>query len=120
MLVQGWGDKLRIFPAVPSRWQDLLFKDIKTEGAFSVSALRRNNLTRWVKIKAAADYTCNLQNPFSNQEYEINSQQIQKKSISQNNDTLSIAMKAGDEVTLYVKGYEHIDLEREAEAVRRS
>ncbi|MHC4872963.1 MAG: glycosyl hydrolase family 95 catalytic domain-containing protein, partial [Planctomycetota bacterium] len=26
MLVQGWGDKLRIFPAVPSRWQDLLFK----------------------------------------------------------------------------------------------
>ena len=41
MLVQGWGDCIRVFPAVPARWKDILFVDLLTENAFKVSALMR-------------------------------------------------------------------------------
>jgi len=64
MLVQGWGGRIRIFPAVPDHWQDLSFQDLRTEGAFAVSALRRNGQTCRVEITATADGVCRLRNPF--------------------------------------------------------
>ena len=41
MLLQSWGDKIRVFPAVPDAWQDVAYYDFRTEGAFTVSASRR-------------------------------------------------------------------------------
>ncbi len=41
MLLQSWGGKIRIFPAVPDAWQDVAYSGLRTEGAFKVSASRK-------------------------------------------------------------------------------
>ncbi|WJH36462.1 hypothetical protein N6H14_12245 [Paenibacillus sp. CC-CFT747] len=52
MLLQSWGGTLRIFPAVPEEWQDAAFHDLRTEGAFLVSAMRKNGVTEWIRVKS--------------------------------------------------------------------
>ena len=38
MLLQSWGDKIRIFPSVPDAWKNLSFRDLRAQGGFLVSA----------------------------------------------------------------------------------
>lgn len=58
MLLQSWGDKIRIFPGVPSAWADLTFHNLRAEGAFLVSAARKAGKTQWVRIKSLAGEPC--------------------------------------------------------------
>jgi len=46
MLVQGWNDVLRIFPAVPDHWQDVAFETYAPKGFYRLghSAKRENRL----------------------------------------------------------------------------
>jgi hypothetical protein len=54
MLLQSWGGRLRIFPAVPEEWPDVQFHQLRGEGAFLVSARRERGKTQWVLIQAEA------------------------------------------------------------------
>ncbi len=60
MLIQSWGDRIRIFPAVPGAWKDAVFGNLRAEGAFLVSAARRDGRTRWVKIRSLAGEPCRV------------------------------------------------------------
>jgi len=67
MLVQSWSDPakeesgpIRIFPALPSAWQDVEFRDLRAEGAFLVSARRSAGRTEWVRIKSLAGEPCRV------------------------------------------------------------
>lgn len=64
MLVQGWNDVVRIFPAVPEHWTEVAFRDLLTEGAFRVSAVRWGGRTRWVRVAAGVERTLRLRDPF--------------------------------------------------------
>jgi len=64
MLLQSWGDRIRIFPAVPSVWKEASFHDLRAEGAFLVSAARRDGKTRWVRIKSLAGAPCRVRPGF--------------------------------------------------------
>lgn len=61
MLLQSWGNKIRIFPAVPSTWKDIAFDNLRTEGAFLVSAIRKDGETAYIKIQSLAGEPCILQ-----------------------------------------------------------
>lgn len=54
MLLQSWGDRIRVLPAVPTSWQDVTFFDLRSEGAFEVSAVRQQGETKWVRVKSLA------------------------------------------------------------------
>lgn len=54
MLLQSWGGKIRIFPAIPDQWKDLEFQNWLAEGAFQVSAKFRNGKTTFIEIKSLA------------------------------------------------------------------
>jgi len=67
MLIQSWSDPakdepgpIRIFPALPSAWQDVEFHDFRAEGAFLVSAKRAGGRTQWVRIKSLAGEPCRV------------------------------------------------------------
>jgi hypothetical protein len=64
MLLQSWGDKINIFPAVPSAWKEAVFHDLLAEGAFLVSAERKAGKTRWVRIKSLAGEPCRVRPGF--------------------------------------------------------
>jgi hypothetical protein len=54
MLLSSWGGKIRVFPAVPAAWQDVTIHNMRTEGAFLVSAVRRGGETRFIRIESLA------------------------------------------------------------------
>ncbi|MET7473774.1 Tat pathway signal sequence domain protein [Streptomyces sp. NPDC005648] len=54
MLCQSWGGVVRVFPAVPSAWRDVTLHDFRTQGAFLVSAVRADGVTRFVRIRSLA------------------------------------------------------------------
>lgn len=58
MLLQSWGGKIRIFPAVPDSWQDVAYSNLLTEGAFNVSASRKNGKTEFIEVKSLAGEPC--------------------------------------------------------------
>ena len=64
MLLQSWGGKLRIFPAVPGQWNDAAFERLHAEGGFIVSARRVAGKTVSVSITATVDQSLQLINPF--------------------------------------------------------
>ena len=61
MLLQSWGDKIRVFPAVSSTWRDASFADLRAEGAFLVSAERRDGRTTWIRVQSLAGEPCRVQ-----------------------------------------------------------
>ncbi|MFF2848515.1 glycoside hydrolase family 95-like protein [Streptomyces sp. NPDC058001] len=54
MLVQSWGDTVRVFPAVPGAWQDAQIHNLRTQGAFMVSARRNGGRTEYVRVRSLA------------------------------------------------------------------
>jgi alpha-L-fucosidase 2 len=51
MLLQSWGGKVRVFPAVPAIWSDASFATLRAEGGYLVSAVRHGGHTAWVKVE---------------------------------------------------------------------
>jgi len=66
MLLQSWGDRIRVFPALPKKWKDVCFHDLRAEGSFLVSAVRSEGKTIWVRIKSLAGERCILQTDCEN------------------------------------------------------
>ena len=63
MLLQSWGGKLRVFPAVPTSWADASFHDLRAEGGFLVSAQRTGGQTAWVAVQSLAGESCVVKVP---------------------------------------------------------
>ncbi|GHV11495.1 hypothetical protein FACS1894162_6990 [Bacteroidia bacterium] len=61
LYLQSWGGKIRIFPAMPTDWKDGSFIDLRTEGAFLVSATRKNGVTTFIQVRSEAGRLCRLQ-----------------------------------------------------------
>lgn len=60
MLLQSWGGTIRVFPAVADGWKDAAFHDLRAEGAFLVSAARKDGRTEFVRIKSLAGEPCRV------------------------------------------------------------
>jgi alpha-L-fucosidase 2 len=65
MLLQSWGSRLRIFPAVSAQWPDVSFTDLHAERGYRVSARRVGGETREVTITSTSKGTLRLRKPFA-------------------------------------------------------
>lgn len=54
MVLQSWNDVVNVLPAVPGAWKNVSFHRLRAEGAFLVSAERRDGVTRWIHVKSLA------------------------------------------------------------------
>jgi len=61
MLIQSWGGKIRVFPAIPGLWKDVSFADLRTEGAFLISASRSKGQTSFIKVNSLKGGKCIVQ-----------------------------------------------------------
>lgn len=64
MLLQSWGGTIRIFPAVPDAWPDAVIHDLRTDGAFLISAVRKGGVTQWVRVRSLAGEPCRIKCDF--------------------------------------------------------
>ncbi len=106
MVVQSWGGTIRVFPGVPSAWADVTVHNLRTEGAFLVSAARRAGSTQFVRVKSLAGEPCrvapgNLAAPFDVQSLSGGG----AVTWQQNADgTLQLGLARGDDVVIVTKG----------------
>ena len=78
MLIQSHTGIIHIFPALPNDWKDVKFHQLRTEGAFLVSATMENGSLINVNIKSEKGGVLKIKNSFqkgefnSSVKYEIN------------------------------------------------
>jgi alpha-L-fucosidase 2 len=60
MLLSSWGDHIRVFPGIPASWRDVTFHNLRTQGAFLVSAVRKEGQTKFVSIESLAGEPCRI------------------------------------------------------------
>ena len=60
MILTSWGNKIRVFPGVPAAWNDITFDRLRTEGAFLVSAVRKDSRVCFIRIESLAGEPCRL------------------------------------------------------------
>ena len=114
MLLQGWNDRLRVFPAVPDRWRDVVFRDLVAEGAFRVSAARLDGRTAWVRLTATVDRPLRLRDPFEGEPITIDGAEL----VREGEDYVG-ALEAGQQVILAREGVT-VSLEEAVARVRAS
>lgn len=54
LLLQSYGGVVRIFPAVPDEWEDVSFHNLRAEGAFLISAQRKDGKFQFARIQSLA------------------------------------------------------------------
>jgi len=98
MLLQSWGNKIRVFPAVPDQWKEVAFDKFRAEGAFLISAIRKNGITTLVKIKSLAGEPCIINPSMSEKPVLSGPGKIQWQEVEPG--CYRIELKKGEEVTL--------------------
>ncbi len=86
MLLQSWNAHpgtnkpavIRIFPAMPERWSEAEFNDLRAEGGLKVSARREKSATTWFRIVAGSRGIVRVRDNFGGRTPQWSVQPIQK------------------------------------------
>lgn len=104
LYLQSWGDKIRVFPAVPSLWGDLSFINFRANGAFLISATRENSQTSLIQVESLVGGECKIQTGMDVDQihvYSVPSKQPMKyKVLDKENGLLRMNMKKGEMVQI--------------------
>ena len=105
LLLQSWGGKIRIFPAVPTTWPDASFHKLRAAGGFVVSAERKGGKTSWIAIRSEAGEPCILKvsdwsGPLTARRGRI------PEIVESSPGEYRIDLKKGEEVVLFPEGKE--------------
>ena len=92
MLIQSHTGIVQIFPAVPKTWKDISFDQLRTEGAFLVSAKKEKGVIVTVEIKSEKGGVLKMKNPFGENDFKCNLE------YKLNEDVLIISTKIGQEI----------------------
>ena len=94
MLIQSNTGTVEIFPAIPANWNDVSFDKLRTEGAFLVSAEKKNGSVDKITVTSEKGGTIRIRNPFTNNEFKTDAKDIEKGNI------ITIKMKTGETVVM--------------------
>jgi hypothetical protein len=99
LLIQSWGGKIRVFPAVPDKWKDASFYQMRAQGGFLVSASRSQGKTEWISVKSLSGEPCVIKVPdWTNAGQTGKGERFTVTKIGEGE--FSIDLKAGDEIVL--------------------
>jgi hypothetical protein len=102
MLIQSWGGTIRVFPAVPDAWGDIAVHNLSAEGAFLVSAKRKEGKTEFVRVKSLAGQPCVIMPQLEGKVKVAGKRKFKLKEVKPGVYTLD--MKTGDEAVLFTGG----------------
>jgi hypothetical protein len=116
MLMQSWGGKIRIFPAWPSDWKDACFYNLRAQGAFLVSAVKRAGVTRFISIKSIAGEPCTIKCDLKGKIKLLASKTVK---MQQDGELITLKLPKGEEAILYTgikpESFEIVSLPTSAE-----
>ena len=98
MMLQSHAGFIEVFPAVPDGWKDVSFQTLRAEGAYLVSAVRQNGLTKNVTITSEKGGTVKLKLDTRGYKQKATGK---AKMLRQENGYTTIEMGAGGTIVLY-------------------
>jgi alpha-L-fucosidase 2 len=98
MLLQSHAGFIELFPAVPDGWKDVSFQTLRAEGAYLVSAVRQNGLTKSVTITSEKGGILKLKLDTRSFKQKAS---VMAKILRQDNGYTTIEMGAGGTIVLY-------------------
>ena len=96
MLLQSYGGRIEVFPAVPEEWHDVAFSTLRAEGAFLVSARKEGGIVREVRVASEKGGEAKLRNPFTS----WHAGSAREADVRAAGDTLIIRFAPGGEISL--------------------
>ena len=99
MLLQSYNNQIHVFPAIPDAWKEASFKDLRTEGAFLVTAKRSNYKTAYVRIKSLKGGTFKLKIGSAAENYHIKKPANARVNLT--NGFWEISLNKGDVLQFY-------------------
>ena len=101
MLLQSWSPRpgmgdapvVRLFPAMPWRWHDAEFADLRAEGGYRVSARREKNATTWFRIVAGSDGLLHIRDSFGGRVPDWSRDGVRRAG-----DVYEVHLRAGDAI----------------------
>lgn len=103
MLIQSHNGIIRIFPAVPAEWKNISFENLRTEGAFLVSAKKENGILDSFSINATEGGIARIKLPFPT--FFISSSKKMERIESSNQKELILKFEKGGTAVIR-NGYE--------------
>ncbi|MCY1719360.1 hypothetical protein OU798_03350 [Prolixibacteraceae bacterium Z1-6] len=94
MLMQSHSGVIKVFPAIPFEWKDCSFDQLRTYGAFLVSAEKKDGTVEQVKITSEKGQQCLLENPWPDKKVIVESNLSASKQMA--GKMLKIDTKAGE------------------------
>jgi len=87
MLIQSYAGFIAVMPALPAAWNNVSFENLRTEGAFLVSASRKNGVTSFIKIKSEKGGKCVIQTDIPKDQVKVHSRSVPKISRGEDGKT---------------------------------
>jgi len=101
MLLQSQGGILRVFPAVPRSWKDVSFTGLRAEGAFLVTAEKKNGAVRYLRVESEKGGIVRLMNPFGDERFEVRARPSLR--VEMRGDTIECQARPGTVVEFFAK-----------------
>ncbi|MFC5050447.1 hypothetical protein ACFPK9_07465 [Rubritalea spongiae] len=100
MLLQSWDGKIRVFRGTPKIWADVAFQDLRTQGAFLVSAKKKAGATQFVSVESLAGSPCFVQTDIKDPKIYIDGSEAPVDKVERTEDGMyTIDLKKGQTVT---------------------
>lgn len=94
MLIQSHTGTVQVFPAIPALWETLSFDNLRAEGAFLVSAQRKNGVVEKIVITSEKGGEVKLKNPFGANKFKVDAE------FTADDDILTIPTTVGQKIAL--------------------
>jgi len=94
MLIQIHTGIIRAFPAMPSSWKDVSFEQLRTEGAFLISAERKNGRVKHIEIISEKGGVVMMYNLFENNKFTTD----KNKLVNRNGEILLITLQPNETI----------------------
>ena len=102
LLIQTRDNYIDIFPAIPQSWKNVSFDNLRTEGAFLVSAKKEDGVPVSVKIVAEKGGNCTIKLPFKT----FIQKGVKRSDIRFGNDNMISFKTIPGQVIVFENGYE--------------
>jgi hypothetical protein len=104
MLLQSWGGVIRVFPALPSRWKEASFKNLRAEGGVLVSAdVRRGKLVK-IALRHDKGAKVKLEAPWGQGLVKVQDASGQTVKVNRSTNILQFELSAGQSYVISVAG----------------
>ncbi len=98
-LLQSWGGTIVVFPGIPDTWNEVTIHNMRAEGAFLVSAVRKEGKTRWVRVESLLGEPCRVRTDLAEPVKVYSGRRVVMRQLA--DGVVELDLKKGEAAVLY-------------------